>query len=495
MTSGMLMSLAALQIALGAFDVLYHHELTERLAWHPSQRRELRLHGTRNIIYAVLFLLLGWSEPHGIFALAVCGLLAAEVIITLADFVEEDRTRALPTSERVTHTLLALNYGALLAILIPILRDWSRLPDGLAPAYYGLASIFMMVAGLGVLVFGLRDFASIARLERLTRRRTGGLVSVLPPRQTILVTGATGFVGSRLVESLIAEGHRVLVLARDPLKAAKLGSPIQIVTSLDQVGHGESLDAIINLVGEPISNGLWTKARRDKILTSRLDMTRAVVALIARLSSKPAILVNASAIGWYGLQDDEPLTEDSAGRECFCRDVCVAWEAEAEQAARHGVRVVCLRIGLVLGVEGGVLGRLLLPFEFGAGGPIGSGRQWMSWIARDDLVRLIAHVIVTPSLTGAVNATAPTPERNRAFGEALGKALHRPALLPLPALPLRLLGGDFARELLLGGQRVLPCKALASGFAFRHARLEDALGEIVGVGPAVMRPARLSVQG
>jgi len=480
MTSGVLMVLVALQIALGGFDILYHHELTERLAWHSSQSRELRLHGARNMIYAALFLVLGWSEPHGLFASAVLLLLAVEVLITLTDFVEEDRTRALPSSERVTHALLALNYGALLAILFPLLWDWSRLPGALAPAYYGFASLFMALAGLGVLVFGLRDFASAARLKRLAHRPAADLAGALPPRQTILVTGATGFVGSRLVESLIADGHRVLVLARDPQKAAKLGSPIHIVTSLDQVDDGETLDAIINLAGEPIGSGLWTRARREKILTSRIDMTRAVVALIGRLRKKPAVLVNASAIGWYGLQDDETLTEESAGRECFCRDVCVAWEAAAREASHHGVRVLSLRIGLVLGVEGGVLGRFLMPFEFGAGGPIGSGRQWMSWIARDDLVRLIVHVIVTPSLSGAVNGTAPAPERNRAFGHALGHALHRPAFLPLPALPLRLLGGDFARELLLGGQRVLPGKAIASGFAFRHPRLEEALKEMLG---------------
>jgi uncharacterized protein (TIGR01777 family) len=466
-------------MALGVFDILYHHELTERLAWHPSQKRELRLHGMRNLIYAALFLVLGWSQPHGVLALAVLGLLAIEVVITLTDFVEEDRSRRLPASERVTHALLALNYGALLALLSPVLWGWARLPDALIPAYYGVASLLMAAASLGVLVFGLRDFAAAARLGRLTQAPAGGLTAVLPPRQTILITGATGFIGSRLVESLIAQGHRVLALTRDPQKAIRLGAPIRILTALDQIGDDETIDAVINLAGESLGAGLWTKARRKAVMNSRLEMTEAVVALIGRLQVKPAVLVNASAIGWYGLQDDERLTEESTGRDCFCRDVCVAWEAVARKAEQH-VRVVRLRIGLVLGVEGGVLGRLLLPFEFGAGGPIGSGRQWMSWIARDDLVRLIAHVIATPSLSGAVNGTAPEPERNRAFGRALGHALHRPAFLPLPALPLRLLGGDFATELLLGGQRVLPDKALASGFCFRHPRLEDTLKEMVG---------------
>ena len=479
MTSQILWLLVVIQMALGTFDILYHHELTERLAWQPSQKRELRLHGLRNLVYALLFATLGWTQPHGVFAWAILALLAGEVVITLTDFVEEDRSRALPASERVTHALLALNYGALLVLLVPVLWAWAGLPGALVPVTYGLASPFMAAASLAVLVFAMRDFTAAARLARLTRAPAKDLTATLPPRQTILVTGATGFIGSRLVESLIAGGHCVVALTRDPQKAARLGAPIRILTALDQIGEEERIDAVINLAGESLGGGLWTASRRKAVLASRLQMTEGVVALIGRLRTKPAVLVNASAIGWYGLQDDEQLTEDSTGRDCFCRDVCVAWEAAARKAEPH-VRVVRLRIGLVLGTEGGLLSRFLMPFEFGAGGPIGSGRQWMSWITRDDLVRLIAHVIVTPQLSGAVNGTAPEPARNRAFGRALGQALHRPALLPLPALPLRLLGGDFAKELMLGGQRVLPGKALASGFCFRHPRLEEALKDMVG---------------
>ena len=468
-------TLVVLQIAMGGFDILFHHELTERLSWKPSQRRELLLHAVRNLIYAAVFAILGWSRPQGVFALGLMVVLAAEVVITLADFVEEDRTRKLPASERVTHALLALNYGAILALLMPQLWRWERMPDAIAPVYYGIPSLLMMVATFGVLLFGARDLATARRLKKLTPAPAAGLAANLPPGQSILVTGATGFIGRRLVEVLLAQGHRVLVLTRDPQKAARLGTPIQILTSLDQIGEGETIHAVINLAGESTGGGLWTVARKKKLMASRLEMTSAVVDLIARLKQRPAVLVNASAIGWYGLYDDEQLTEESAGHDCFCRTLCMAWEAEADKAAAYGVRVVRLRIGLVLGTEGGVLSQFLLPFEFGAGGRIGSGRQWMSWIERDDLVRLIVHALATPALEGAVNATAPAPERNRAFARALGRALHRPALLPLPALPLRLLGGDFARELLLGGQHVLPGKALASGFAFRYPHLDEAL--------------------
>jgi uncharacterized protein (TIGR01777 family) len=216
-------------------------------------------------------------------------------------------------------------------------------------------------------------------------------------------------------------------------------------------------------------------------------MMGGLLRLIARLEVRPRVLVGASAIGWYGLHGDEELGEDGAANACFSHESCEAVEREVARAERYGVRSVALRIGLVLGTEGGLLARLLLPFEFGLGGPIGSGRQWMSWIERDDLVRLIAHTIATPALEGPVNATAPRPERNADFGRALGRALHRPAVMPMPALPLRLLGGDFAKELLLGGQRVLPKKALASGFAFHYPGLNCALAAILGAKPAVRR--------
>src|SRR5215813_2032870 len=372
MNSPVLWSLVAVQFALGAFDVLFHHELTERLAWRRSQRRELVLHGVRNAIYAVLFLGLGWLEPHGVWAMLVLLLLAAEVVVTLIDFVEEDLTRHLPASERVTHTLLALNYGAILVLLTPVLLAWAGEPSALVPAWYGFATVLVTFAAFAVAVFGLRDGFAARRMERLIPAAAAELVAALPSRQRVLVTGATGFIGRRLTEALAAAGHDVVVLARDPLKAAALRPPFRLVTSLDQVDSATAIDAIINLAGEPIANGLWTRRKRRRILASRL------------------------------------------------------------------------RITLVLGIDGGMLAQLLLPFEFGLGGPIGSGRQWMSWIERDDLIRLIAHAIATPRLTGPVNATAPTPVTNAVFAAELARALHRPSFLRLPAWLLRFVAGDLA---------------------------------------------------
>jgi len=473
-------TLVFLQVAMGGFDTLYHHELTERLAWRPSQARELRLHGARNLAYAAMFLLLGWSRPQGVLAVALIGLMLGELVLTLWDFVEEDRTRRLPASERVAHTLLTLNYGVVLALVLPGLARWSEGPAALAPAAYGAWSWLCAFAAAAVVVFGLRDLAAASRARRIVASDPAPLVAALAPGQSILVAGATGLIGRRLVAALVGAGHEVTALTRDRATAADLLAPIRIVTDLGQIPGDARFDAIVNLAGEPISEGLWTPAKRRRIVGSRLAVTRAVVALIARLDRRPAVLVSGSAIGWYGLRDDEVLDEAADGHDCFSRTICRRWERAAMTAQDLGVRVVRLRIGVVLALDGGALSRMLTPFEFGLGGPFGAGRHWMSWIHLDDLVRLVAHAIAAPDLEGPINGTAPEPVRNAAFARALGRALRRPALLPAPAAPLRLVLGAFADELLLKGQRVAPAAALASGFRFTYPALDGALDAIVG---------------
>ncbi|MDB5517241.1 MAG: hypothetical protein JWQ17_3999 [Tardiphaga sp.] len=487
MTSSFLWTLIAIQVAMGAFDTFYHHELTERLAWRPSQRHELQLHSVRNMLYALLFLTLGWLEVHGFWAMILIAVLVVEVVVTLLDFVEEDMSRKLPATERVNHTLLALNYGAILVLLLPALIEWAGRPTAINTAYYGVWSILAAVAALGAGVGGVRDVAASRRLARLGSAPVSGLVKDLPGRQTILVTGATGFIGSRLVLALTDAGHQVIALvrnpaknpAKNPVKADALRPPITLITSLEQLPADARIDAVVNLAGEPIGNGLWTEAKRRKIIDSRIGMTDDIVRLMARLERRPAVLVNGSAIGWYGLWQDQPLTESAKSHPSFSHELSDAWEKAAGRAAEHGVRVVCLRIGLVVGTDGGLLTRMLTPFEYGLGGPMGSGKQWMSWIERDDLIRLIAHALARSDLSGPINATAPIPVTNRKFTEELGRRLQRPAIFRIPAALLHHVAGDFADELLLGGQRVIPNKALSSGFVFRHETLRSAFEAIL----------------
>ena len=475
----LLWTLIAIQVAMGAFDTLYHHELTKRLAWRASQRHELQLHSIRNFLYALLFLVFGWCEAYGILAMVIIAVLVAEIVITLVDFVEEDLSRKLPASERINHTLLALNYGAILVLLLQVLIDWAMRPTGIKLVDHGWLGIAAAVTAAGVAVFGVRDVAASRRLARMRSAPAKDLVERLGERKTVLVTGATGFIGCRLVGSLTAAGHQVIALVRNPAKAEMLAPPITLITSLDQLPAASQIDAIVNLAGEPIGDGPWTDAKRRRIIESRVNMTGDILNLIARLEHKPSVLVSGSAIGWYGLWQDQPLTESAKSHACFSHELCEAWEQAAREAEAHGVRVVCLRIGLVLGTDGGFITRMLTPFEFGLGGPLGSGRQWMSWIERDDLIRLVAHVIAKQEIAGPINATAPIPVTNNKFTEELARRLHRPALFRIPDALLRRIGGDFANELLLGGQRVLPNKALSNGFVFRHETVRSAFEAIL----------------
>ncbi len=495
MDSTLLWSLIALQVAFGAFDTLYHHELTERLPWRASQKDELRLHGVRNLFYAAIFLVIGWMEPKGVFAAALLAVLAIEIVITLMDFVEEDRSRRLPASERVLHTLLALNYGAILALLAPQLVAWSGEPAGVRLVSHGLMSWLCVFGAVGTTLFGLRDLGAAGRLARMKARRAGPLAAGLKAGSRVLVTGATGFIGSRLVEAMVAEGVHVTALVRDPKRAMeKLPAPIRLVSDLSAIRNDETVDAVVHLAGEPLADGLWTEKKKARVVESRRNLTHELIGLMARLAHAPDVFVAASAVGWYGMSGEEPLTEaDSACDKSFSHESCAAVEEAARGAEILGVRVVRLRIGLVLDPAGGLLARMLLPFEFGLGAPFGHGRQMMSWISRDDLVRLIVYAVRNPALAGAVNATAPQAATNNAFTKALAKALGRPAIFRIPAAPLRLALGAFAEELLLGGQNVKPAKALAAGFVFADADLEAALRGMLGA--RVKAPVRMVREG
>ncbi len=471
--------LMLLQMLLGLFDIVYHHEMTERLTWRKSAVLELRLHGVRNLFYAVIFFTLGWLSWNGALAWIFAAILIAEIGLTLWDFVEEDRSRDLPASERVTHALLAVNYGAIIALLAPEILRWSAAPSGFAWADRGLLTWLMTIATPGLIFWGLRDLNRARRLLQMPAADNAGVSAVFPAPMSFLITGGTGFIGARLAHCLTAAGHRVTIVTRDRRKAARLTGPLAVVDHIDLLDPGQRFDAIVNLAGEPVANARWTAAKKARILDSRLKTTDALVEFIAAAEQKPAVLISASAIGFYGRGGEAVFDESSAATPNFTHRLCARWEESAARAEGHGVRVCLLRFGLVLGPGGGVLGGMMPAFEFGGGGPIGSGRQWMSWVHIDDAIGLILHAISDANLRGPVNVTAPDAVRNRDFARQLGRALRRPAFIPLPAFVLRLLFGEMAEEMFLDGQRVLPKAAEASGYRFRYPDLPAALAAIV----------------
>ncbi len=302
------------------------------------------------------------------------------------------------------------------------------------------------------------------------------------PRLTVAVTGATGMVGRQLCAFLTTGGHTVRPVVRRKSGAANeiLWSPAE--GTIDAAAL-EGVDAVVHLAGENIGGARWTPEFKRQVLASRVQGTELIAKTMAGLQRPPRVLVSASAIGLYGDRGDEPLTEDEPRGAGFLADVCEAWEAATAPAVAAGIRVVNLRIGVVLAAQGGALPQMLLPFKLGAGGPLGSGRQVMSWVGLDDVIYAIHHAIRTESLRGPVNLTAPNPLTNAALAKVIGNVLHRPALLPTPAFALRLvLGRQKADEMVLAGQRVVPRRLLDSGFRFQFSEAEAALRFTLGRG-------------
>ncbi|MBW4556559.1 MAG: TIGR01777 family oxidoreductase [Trichormus sp. ATA11-4-KO1] len=303
----------------------------------------------------------------------------------------------------------------------------------------------------------------------------------------VAITGATGFVGSRLVERLHKDGNRVLVLTRNTTFAQKVFPPgafshVEIVAYTPTVSGSwqeaiAGCDGVVNLAGEPIAEERWTPAQKQKILNSRQLGTQKIVEAITKANPRPSVLVNASAIGYYGTSETATFDETSSSGNDFLAQVCQAWEAEAQKVKDAGVRLVILRFGIVLG-NGGALGKMITPFKLFAGGPIGSGRQWFSWIHLDDLVSLILQALTKPEMEGVYNATAPNPVRMVNLSQTLGEVMHRPSWLPVPAFALEALLGDGAM-VVLEGQQVLPQRTLEAGFEYQYPHLPSALTQIL----------------
>lgn len=299
----------------------------------------------------------------------------------------------------------------------------------------------------------------------------------------ILVTGSTGLVGTALVPALVQAGHTVCRLVR-PETVVKGGAgdgfhvPWNPATG-ELGGAAVGADAVVNLAGASIADGRWTAKRKLELQSSRIDTTRALVVALAKMNARPGVLVSASATGFYGSRGDEVLAEGSTPGNDFLAELAKSWEAEAGKAQALGIRVVLARLGVILAKHGGALPRMMLPFRFYAGGNIGSGKQWMSWISLDDAVGIMRFGLENGNVRGPVNAISPETLQNSAFTKTLAGAMHRPALLPAPAFGLRLALGEMADALLLSSQRVLPQKLQQLGYSFQHPDLASALAAIL----------------
>jgi uncharacterized protein (TIGR01777 family) len=291
----------------------------------------------------------------------------------------------------------------------------------------------------------------------------------------VAVSGASGLIGSALASSLESGGHRVISLVRraprDDEDALRWDPASGAITPVGQ----SVADAVVHLAGDSIMGLRWTAEKKRRIRESRTTATRLLVRTLTRLPKPPAVLVCASGIGYYGSRGDEVLTEESGPGTGFLAELARDWEAATATAIAQGIRVVSLRLGVVLSVKGGALATMLTPFRLGLGGVIGDGTQWMSWIALDDVVGAIRHVLATDTLRGPVNAVAPAPVTNAEFTRTLGGVLGRPTLVPLPAFAARLALGEMADALLLTSQRVVPARLQATGYRFRRSTLENAL--------------------
>jgi len=300
---------------------------------------------------------------------------------------------------------------------------------------------------------------------------------------TIFITGATGLIGQALCRRLAAEGHQLRAWVRSPGAAArKLGPKVEL---FDTSGGPETLlagitgaDAVINLAGEPVFGRRWNPEVKRSLVASRVELTRQIVHAIEQLSVRPRVFISASAVGYYGMRGDEPVDESGAPGDDFFGDLCQQWEAAAAPAVELGVRLVNVRIGIVLASEGGALDEMVAPVKLGIAGPLGTGRQYMSWIHIDDMVNVLCRALDDESLRGPVNATAPNPVPNREMMKTLGRVLNRPVFMPVPAFALRLLKGEMA-VYLTTGQRVSPKRLQDLGFSFAYRELEQALTDLL----------------
>lgn len=299
------------------------------------------------------------------------------------------------------------------------------------------------------------------------------------PPQKVLVTGGTGFIGSELIRELLDASHEVTVLTRNPAQAnAQFNDKVRCIQTMNELDASVEFDAVINLAGAPVVGPRWTAARKAVLLASRVNTTKAVLAWLTHATHKPAVWIQASAIGYYGVRPaDEALTEDSQPGQGFMSELCIALEAATQPVIALGIRLVIFRLGIVFG-PGGALRMLVLPYRLCVGGKMGTGQQIMSWIHRDDVMHLMAIVLKNPEMQGIYNVVAPEAVTQAAFAEAVGRQLHRPVWCHVPEAPIRWLTGEMG-QLFVDGQRVVPARLTGAHYAFRYPTLQSALQDLL----------------
>ncbi len=463
------------QALMGAFDTVYHHELKVGLPRCPTAGLELRIHSIRAVLYGVLFGGLAWYEWHGLWVWVLIGLVAAEVVLMLWDFAVEDQTRALPSSERITHTLLAINGGAAFLLLALMLPGWLQQETTLWRVNYGWLSWFLSASAAGFALVGIRDGLSAGNTPRLET----ALQLDLGKHSRLLISGGTGFIGSALVRELLRGGHQLTLISRHPVAAALLFSGrARVVRKAAELDSGEIFDAVINLAGAPVVGLPWTEKRKAVLLASRVNTTNDLMGFVRRATLAPAIWIQASAIGYYGSHADEAVTEQSPKGQGFAAELCSQWEQLTEDLQVMGIRRVVLRLGLVFGRSGGSLPMMLIPFRFGFGSVLGSGKQHVAWVHLEDVLRLIGWSIKTPEVSGTFNVVAPECPYYKNFAVLIGHMMRRPVVLRMPAAPLNFMLGEMA-SVLLQGPKITSSRLQDSGFTFSFPGLRSALIDLI----------------
>jgi uncharacterized protein (TIGR01777 family) len=411
----------------------------------------------------------------GAWASVIALLFMLEITLTLCDFVVEDRSRKLPALERMMHTVLAVNGGAFFALYCVQLTQWASFPTGLGAIDLGWKGWVLTLFAMGATASGIRDGLAVLRMQR-DGKRSNPFVGAAFKR--VLVTGGTGFIGGTLVNQLLDAGHSVSVLTRDPLKAAYLfDGRARCMRSLGKLDLDETFDVVINLAGAPVVGPRWGPQRQAELIASRVGTTEALMTWLRHARHKPALWIQGSAIGYYGVCDtSESLDEQASKGDGFMAELCARWEAAAQPAAQFGVRQVVLRLGVVFG-PGGALLPMLIPFRLGFGGRMGDGQQIMSWVHRDDVLQVIARSLHDESLRGTYNVVAPETVSQTVFAESVGKVLKRPVWFHIPAALVRALAGEMA-QLFFDGQHVVSRRLSEADYTFRYPTLDAALRDL-----------------